>query len=171
MNVFLARKISWHSILITAFVVIAILALTGCSNSSLIRTNMNVNSAQYLNPDVNGQPAPVMLSFYELTSPMSFKQADYFQLLNNAGGVLGNDLIDKQTIEIRPGQTIDHVLTLPPSVQFIGVTAGYRNIDQADWRKLIQLPQKKSHWYTSGGHALKVQVDLHSQQVEAHLVK
>ena len=62
-------------------------------------------------------------------------------------------------------------MSIPMSVQYIGIAAGYRNIDQADWRKVIQIPQKQSHWYASGGHELHIQVDLHSQQIVAQLVK
>jgi type VI secretion system protein VasD len=167
---FLARR-NVTNMMIACLCAIIFLVLTGCSSSALITTKMNVNGASYLNPDVNGQPSPVMVSFYELTAPMSFKQADYFQLQANPGSVLGNDLIDEQTIELRPGQSLEHVVSIPMSVQYIGIAAGYRNIDQADWRKLIQIPQKQSHWYSSGGHELHIQVDLHSQQIVAQLVK
>ena len=102
---FLARK-NIANIVMAFLGAIMFAALTGCSSSTLINTKMNINGASYLNPDVNGRPSPVMVSFYELTAPMSFKQADYFQLQANPGSVLGNDLIDEQTIELRPGKSL-----------------------------------------------------------------
>jgi len=150
----------------------AMFALSGCGSSEMIRAKMQMSAADYLNPDQNGQAAPVMVTFYELTSPVAFKQADYFALESNAGAVLGDSLVDKKTIEMRPGQANTHRLSMPESVQYIGVTAGYRNIDQSKWRAVVQVPKKKSHWYSlSDGHYLRVQVALHSQNIEVKLVK
>jgi len=150
---------------------IMIFGLVGCSSSDVINTKLQVNAATYLNPNSNGKASPVMVNFYNLTSPVAFKQAGYFQLQNNAGSTLGDNLIDKQNVAMRPGDSITRTLKVPSSVKYLGFTVGYRNIDQAKWRALVQIPKKTSHWYSMAGRSLRVELNLHSQGLEAHLVK
>ena len=156
---------------LSLFFVIISINLIGCGSSQMIHAKMQMAAADYLNPDINGQAAPVLVTFYELTTPMAFKQADYFALQNNAGAVLAGSLIDKQTIEMRPRQMLSHTLSMPESVRYIGVTAGYRNINQSKWRAVLPIPKKKLHWYSNHKNIFRVQIALHSQGIEVNFIK
>ncbi len=142
-------------------VLLCSLMLVGCGKSPDVTASMNLKSADYLNPDVGGDASPLMVSFYELTSPMSFKQANYFDLSANAESVLQDTLIDKQTIEMRPGESRSYTLNFPRTVRYIGVTAGYRRIDQAEWRRVIAVPSKKN--------SVSVLVNLESEALKTRV--
>lgn len=122
-----------------------ILALSGCSLFRPSNTlEMKVASVNYLNPDVNGMAAPVVVTLYQLKSKYAFKQSSFDSLSNNAASVLGDNLIDKQVIEIQPGQSKQFPLKLSTNTQYIGVVAAYRNIDKANWQSLVDVSNHHS---------------------------
>lgn len=137
---------------------VMIIAVSGCAQPQLQQAQVTLNSVNYLNPDVSGKAAPIMVTFYELSSPALFQQADYFSLANNPEQVLQNSLIDQRSLEMQPGQKQNYSLYLSPGVKYIGVIAGYRNIDAAVWRKVIELPQ--------GHRQVAVTVNLTANQLQ-----
>ena len=149
--------------------------LSGCASTSGVNANVHIVSASYLNPSDSGEASPITLTFYELKSSAAFKQADYFDLDSSAASVLNSDLIDKQSIEVRPGESLKQGLFLPDGVKYVGITAGYRNIDQSIWRATIPVLNKKSHigqlkaWQSQKN--INIYIHLQSQQLIAGLKK
>jgi type VI secretion system protein VasD len=156
----------------SGLLVVVTLFLVGCASSNGINAKMHISAAEYLNPSEVGEASPITLNFYELKSSAGFKQADYFELQANAASALNGDLVDKQSIEVRPGQHLDYKLFLPEGVKFIGVTAGYRNIDQSIWRSVIAVVEKKKKlpsWQSQKN--ITVHVNVQSQELHARLKK
>lgn len=137
-------------------------ALTACA-SGPGGVAVNIQSARYLNPDVNGVASPVVVSIYQLKSPFTFNNANYGSLANNSAAILGSDLIDKQTMEIRPGENKVVNLNLAQSTQYIGIVAGYRKINQAQWHTTIRVPGKSK--------GVSIALNLESQGLSAHIIK
>jgi len=115
------------------------------------------NAANYLNPDVAGKAAPVVITVYQLKYPNRFRQATYSQLADNAANLLGSNLIDKQTFEIRPRQHNNITLNLTDETRYLGFIADYRNINSAEWRTIIETPKKTKH--------VKLDINLESQAI------
>jgi type VI secretion system protein VasD len=133
--------------------------LTACSvfpSKSNKYAKINTQAVSYLNPDVNGRPSPLVVTIYQLKNAYKFKQADYESLAINSAKVLGGDLIDQSSIEIRPGTKNTVQLTLSPHTDYLGIMAAYRNINNGVWHKAIKLSDGV------GSHT-KVQIDLESQ--------
>lgn len=124
-------------------VLLVMLSLTACGTSQP-KANMALQSVSYLNPDANGRASPVVVTIYELASESNFKNAKYIDLANNPGDALGNYLLDKRTIEVRPGQKITVTEPLSPNTKYLGITAAFRNIATADWKTMVALPEGKS---------------------------
>jgi len=134
--------------------------LAACA-STVPNANINIQSARYLNPDINGRASPVVVSIYQLKSPFSFKNANYSALSANSAQVLGSDLVDKQTVEVRPDSQKIINLSLAQNTKYIGIVAGYRKINQASWHRIIRVPAKDKR--------VSVAVVLESQGLAAHL--
>ncbi len=118
-----------------------VLLLSGCASNTGINGNVFFESAQYLNPDINGRSSPLVVTLYELKSPSSFNNASYDDLANNSGDVLGADLLDQHNYEIQPNSKRKVTLSMPAETQALGVTAAYRNIDKVTWRKVVPMPK------------------------------
>ena len=111
-----------------------------------------------------------MINFFELKSAAAFKQAGFFSLENNASSALGDDLIDKIQVELRPGQGKSYHLSLSNQTAYIGIVAAYRNIDQATWRVVIPLPPlTQKSWLAIINHRVRIHVVANSQGIEAQL--
>lgn len=135
-----------------------VLALSSCGLWHSQRTaEVNFNAANYLNPDVTGQAAPLVLTVYQLKFPNRFRQAAYNQIADDAANLLGSNLIDKQTFEIRPQQHNSISLDLTDETNYLGFVADYRDINTANWRTIIETPKKTTH--------VKLNLNLESQSI------
>lgn len=131
------KKIKLPSI----FLVTLFLLLTGCSTVNYIvppSTDLEFNVADDVNPDINGRPSPVVIKVFELSSRAVFDTQDFFSLYGDAEKVLGPDLLNKDEIELQPGQKFDYKMTLDKNTRFIGIVVAYRSIDKAKWRGVIE---------------------------------
>ncbi|MBS0352009.1 MAG: type VI secretion system lipoprotein TssJ [Proteobacteria bacterium] len=130
--------------------------ILGCARTPT--ANINLQAANYLNPDIYKHSSPVVVTIYQLKSSAAFQQANFFALSNNPLGTLGSDLLDKQEIELRPKQTQNLKIPLSPEANYIGIIGAFRDPDHAQWRKLVKIEPRSS---------LKLQVNLATQNVIA----
>jgi type VI secretion system protein VasD len=108
------------------------------------KIQINVRSAAILNPDEAGNPNPLTLKVYELTSPDAFQEVDFIPLFKNPKEVLGNEMVgQEQIIQIRPNYKLAIKFTAKREAKYLGVVAAYQNIQAAEWRLLIPL---NSNW-------------------------
>ena len=63
-----------------------------------------------INPDASGRPSPVPVRVYLLKSAERLARADYFQIIDHERDVLGSDLIKREDVVMRPGES--HVVVL-----------------------------------------------------------
>ena len=142
------------------YIGLILIATVWLSSCSLFHTephaNITLTSAQYLNPDINGRPSPVVIIIYQLKNAYNFKQADSTSLMANSGSILQGDLIDKNSIEIRPDSTQSIIQKLDPDTQYLGIVAEYRNSTTESWHKVVQLD-------SSGGERADITINLESQ--------
>lgn len=116
----------------------AILAACGAAPKERSMT-MQITASSDVNPDLQSRPSPVVLHVLELSSIDEFNRASFFELTENATAVLGGDMLNKTEIILTPGGSRSSTLDLGESVAYIGLVAGYRDIDNARWRLSHQL--------------------------------
>lgn len=93
-----------------------------------------------INPDASGRPSPVPVRVYLLKSADKLARADYFQIIDHERDVLGSDLIRREDVVMRPGESHVVVLEGQREEAAIGVVVGYRNIERASWRVISPIP-------------------------------
>ncbi len=106
-----------------------------------------------------GNPSPIVVTVYQLKSPFAFEQSSFDALENNSAKALGNDLLDRQTIEVRPNSQQYLDISLSGQTQYLGIVAAYRNINQAIWHKAIKIRPKQ---------AKPIQINLESQALSVN---
>ena len=126
------------------FLLVAAIVLAGCSGAPKPPppgvVEVTLQAAPDINPDANGQAAPVVVRIYHLASPEKFRIADFFSLFDNDKAALGADLVSREEVSLTPGES--RVLTTPlePNVRVVGIIAAYRDIEHATWRVSTDVP-------------------------------
>ncbi|EGR0049392.1 type VI secretion system lipoprotein TssJ [Vibrio vulnificus] len=129
---------------------IIVLLLVGCSAANMVvspYSNLEIKTGFNVNPDMNGRPSPVVVYVLELTSDTLFTSQDFFSLYENTAQTLGPDLVNKTELYLSPGQKTLYESTMKPSVEYIGIVVAYRDIENANWRKVIKVDRKGYNTY------------------------
>jgi type VI secretion system protein VasD len=113
-----------------------------------------------LNPGASGQPAPVRVRIFELKNAATFSRSDYFALADRAQSTLGLDLLDQDEVMIQPGQQLSVQRDLDPSTRQIGLLVGYRELDRAQWRTVLNVPPRQYTEYQISLDVRAVRADI-----------
>lgn len=108
----------------------------GCSTP---RIDLVVASHSNVNPDHSGRPSPVIVKVYEMRSDLAFKQSDFIPLFMTPVQVLGADLLAVDELVLVPGEA--RRITYEPAehTRFVGVIAGFRQMERAEWRAVTTI--------------------------------
>lgn len=125
-----------------ALALLAVLALTGCSKP---RITLEVASQPNVNPDNSGRPSPVIVKMYEMRGDLAFRQGDFQTLFLEPMKALGADLVAADELTFVPGEARTVVYAPMPETRFVGVLAGFRQMERATWRAVVPVdPEKKN---------------------------
>ena len=94
-----------------------------------------------VNPDVAGRPSPLVARVYQLRQDSIFMNADFFALYDHDKETLAADLVSREELVFKPGESRTLELKFDPQVRLLAVLAGYRDLRNAQWRALYVLPQ------------------------------
>ena len=117
---------------------IAFAALAGCAGPpkplppTIVQIALSADSG--VNPDARGRASPVVVRVFELKTLATFNAADFFSLWDREKETLGEDLVAREELQLRPGDQKKLDRTLPPETRHIGVIAAYRDLERAKWR-------------------------------------
>lgn len=111
------------------------------------RLELRFEASTTLNPGTNGQPAPVRVHLFELKNSAAFVRADYFSLTDHATATLAADLLDQDELQVRPGEKRTLKRQLNAATRHVALQVGYRDLDHAAWRQIIDLPPSRSGIY------------------------
>ncbi|GGF20350.1 type VI secretion system-associated lipoprotein [Aliidongia dinghuensis] len=117
-----------------------LLSLGACASKPPTTLSINVAAADTVNPDIYGRPSPVVTRIYELSGTDRFSKGDIFQLLDHDKDVLGGDMLDRSELILQPGESRTIKMPVKDGAKYLGVVAGYRDVDHADWRSVTQMP-------------------------------
>ena len=104
----------------------------------------NLTATEDMNPDYEGEASPLVVRMYELKSVTAFNNASFFALYDSDEAELGGDLKAKEEIELQPGDKLEFERELQLETRYVGFIAGYRDIDNAAWRAVAEIPEGSS---------------------------
>ena len=124
------------------FLLSSILLVSSCATVNNIvppSTDLRINVAKNVNPDITGRPSPVVMKVFELSSRTIFDTQDFFTLYDEPESILGPDLLKKDELELQPDSKQKHSMKLNKNTRYIGLIVAYRDIDKARWRSVIEV--------------------------------
>ena len=91
-------------------------------------------SGKDLNPDASGRASPLVVRIYALRSIAEFSKADFFALYEKDEQILAADLVKRDEIVLKPGETTTIPREFPVDVQFVAVMGAFRDVERSTWR-------------------------------------
>lgn len=121
--------------LVLAAGAVGLASLVGCASAPKpVVVKMTLQASADVNPDQRGRPSPVSVKLFELKSLAAFEKADFFSLFDRERETLGAELVGRDELVLKPGDRVVQERKLAPDVQFIGVLAGFRDLERSQWR-------------------------------------
>lgn len=78
----------------------------------------------------------MVVKVYELRRGLAFRQADFQNLFDQPMQTLGADILAADELVFVPGEARSITYLPGPDARFLGVVAGFRQMDRARWRTL-----------------------------------
>lgn len=121
--------------------------LVGCASTEsklAVPYVVELRAAKDVNMSMGSKASPVKVTVFELKSTNAFEMADFFALQKNPQQALGDQLLDVNSVILRPN-TRD-LIKGQGNVQAkaLGIIAAYRDINNSQWRLLVELPEAKT---------------------------
>ena len=116
---------------------LAALALAGCASKPVVTpVALTLTAAADVNPDARNRASPLTVRVYALKSPGPFESADFFSLFEKDQATLGAEMVQREEMLLRPGDSKKLSMTLPADAKAIAVLAAYRDLERARWREV-----------------------------------
>ncbi|MFK8256238.1 type VI secretion system lipoprotein TssJ [Erwinia sp. AnSW2-5] len=121
--------------------------LTSCSlfsgkkNPQSIKVTLLASSD--INPNIESKPAPLGIYIYELKTPDTFDNSDYYSIIKNTNNEFSQQSSKLYQAILLPGEKRHIEISPEKSSVALGVVATFRDINHADWNKTIMFPAVK----------------------------
>lgn len=128
-----------RSVLKLAGAGLVVAGLAACASQPVTsQIRLVISAAADVNPDGRGRPSPVSVRVYALKSSTSFESADFFSLYEKDAATLGQDVVRREELLLRPGDSKPLDMNLPADAKVLAVLAAFRDLEHARWR-LVRL--------------------------------
>lgn len=140
----------------SAFILICLL-LSSCSvlNSASKKSGENTQKIEFLvltspfiNPDVVDRAAPVRIDVFQLARKSNFIYSSYLDLIDEDNALKDDALATTQYMLV-PDSINSIPLDIMKNSDYLGVIAGYREIEDANWKLVLQKQPPKRGSRTS----------------------
>lgn len=124
----------------SALAALLALAVPGCASKpppTVVRITLDAGAN--VNPDAQGRPSPVVVRVYELKGLALFESSDYFALFERDRETLGGELLRTDEFALSPRERKSVERTVEESTRYIGVVAGFRDLERARWRASLAI--------------------------------
>jgi len=149
------------------------LLLTACASHDVsaakepYRLRLTVRATSTVNPDDEHRPAPIVVRIYELRTDGTFNTVDYFSLQDKDTNVLGNDLVRRDEVLLRPGEQRAIQRKTDATTTAIGIVAAYRDLPHSVWRAVYPLSNAPdAAWYRVIAPKLNLTVELGTNAIK-----
>lgn len=129
---------------ISLLVLVFLSACASTESKMAVPYVVELQATDNVNKSMGSPASPIKVTVFELKSSNAFESADFFALQKNPQQVLGDQMLDVNSLILRPGQT--ELMKGMGNVQAkaLGVIAAYRDINNSQWRLLVELPEAKT---------------------------
>jgi type VI secretion system VasD/TssJ family lipoprotein len=133
------RQIPWVN---TSMVVNFMFNPGAASAAAPPRRNLQVllQAQRSLNTDARNTSASLALRVYVLRDATGFEKATFDSLYDDDEATLGSNVLVRESLHLRPGETRELALELSGDARAVAVFGAFREIEHSQWRATLPLP-------------------------------
>ena len=126
----------YQRVFATALVLLSAWMLSACAATKPVVTpvTLTVTASADVNPDGRNRASPILVRVYALKSTGTFDSADFFSLFEKDQATLGGELVQREELLLKPGDSKPLQMKLSADVKAIAVMGAYRDLERARWR-------------------------------------
>jgi len=131
--------------LISGAPLVLLLAVSGCGlfrsgEATPAPIRVRLSAAARLNPDEQGASLPTAVRVFQLTGQEKFQALELMDLLHDAKGALGDELLAVDDLQVEPGGQAQKTITRLKGARLVAVVAIVRRPAGGSWRQVVELP-------------------------------
>lgn len=107
---------------------------------TLQQVNMTVLASPTINPNVDGEPRPVVVRLYQLKNDVNLQNATFDQIWKNDKATLGDDLVKVDELAVYPNSRTEVKFERDESAGYVVAVALFRNPKGKSWFTSFELP-------------------------------
>lgn len=123
------------------------------------RLEISLSATEDVNPNTDGFPSLIVVRLFVLRGQSAFASADFFALWDTEQAVLARDLLSREELVLKPGQTMILNNIIDPDARVLGVAGAYQDIHRATWRAMAPLTEGQTN-------ALKIELASRAVSLE-----
>lgn len=112
------------------------------SSNNAQKVDFLILTTSSINPDIINRASPVRLDIFQLKTKDDFIYSSYADLISGDKDPNSGDSVSTQHI-LKPDSIHAIPLELEQDVDYIGITIGYREIEEATWKIVLQKQPNK----------------------------
>jgi type VI secretion system protein VasD len=121
-------------LVVSLLLVLGVISCASAPKPVVSTLQITVEAAADVNPDARRRASPVTVRVYALKTANAFDSADFFAIFEKDQATLGADMVTKEEMLLRPGESKVLNLKLGPDAKTMGYFAAYRDLEKTSWR-------------------------------------
>lgn len=106
---------------------------------------LEFEAAGDINPNLEGRACPVGIRIYQLTSYTNFKEADFYSLFQKEDQVLGDNILRKEEILLKPNEKRTVFFEVAEEARTIGIFGIFRSFEKSQWKAASNIIKNKTN--------------------------
>jgi type VI secretion system protein VasD len=136
------RRVRGRTALLAFVSLVGSLQLPQAALADKVKVKTEISAAADLNPDRNGRASPVVLLMFQLSAVDAFQNADFFSLFDPDAAIIAADMLERTEMTLQPGEVRPLEAEFDEEARYIGLVAAFRDVEKAQWRGIVELPDK-----------------------------
>lgn len=109
------------------------------------QVGVTLTASEQLNIDSRGRSTPVVVRVYVLKNATAFEAADFFSLFERDRQVLGDALMLREEVALKPGESRGLDAVELEGGKVVAVFAAFRDVDRAVWRASVPVVANRAN--------------------------
>ena len=141
-----------NTLFLVLLITVLLLTASGCATKEEVVAptpdptilELKLETSKHLNPDIEGRASPLVVRIYQFEAIDKFNTSDFFAIYDNDVALLGQDILFRKELELKPETRQKITLDSKPEARYLAIFAAFRNLDTAQWKTSMHITHNRT---------------------------